>query len=99
MTRTYYTAPSDEIFAEMKAAAREVWEGYDDPYRREKLERIHGVENVGDNFMYLFAMFDMENQRKVVEKLSPKAKLALSVRLLDGGSPQSYLDGIALYNP
>lgn len=90
----YYTAPSAEAFNEMKTAAAARWSSYDDPYKSEKLARIYGIENVQDNFMYLFAMFDSTNQRIVAHSLSEATLKELRDRLLDGGNDQHYIDQI-----
>lgn len=97
MTRLYYTPPSDEAFQEMKDAALAVWENYkNEPlYYAEKTTRIKDIQNVGDNFMYIFAMFDMNNQRKCADKLSPETKEAVRLRMRDGGNPD-YLINIIL---
>lgn len=96
MAKLYYEAPSDEAFGEMKAMAVEVWNGYTDPYRAEKLQQISHVQNIKDNFMYLFAMFDMSNQTKVVRMLSEETKQALRERMIDGGNEEYYLTAIGL---
>ena len=99
MAKLYYTPPSDEVFTDMKSAATEIWNGYEDPYKSEKLDRIKDIQNVGDNFMYLFAMFDMNNQRKVVSSLSEKTRDELSARMIDGGNEVSFLALLGLYPP
>ena len=96
MTSLYYTAPSQEAFDDMKSAAERVWSGYDDPYRSEKMNRIAHVQNIGDNFMFLFAMFDMDNQRKVVAMLDVDTCDELRARMVDGGNTDEYLLQIGL---
>lgn len=96
MAKLYYTAPSQEAFDEMKAAAIKVWGGYDEPYKSEKLACIANVQNVQDNFMYLFAMFDINNQAKVVQELSNTTREMLKLRMLDGGNEESYLQILGL---
>lgn len=83
----YYTPPSDEIFAEVKKAAIEIWETYDNTYGYvdEKVGRIKDIGNVGDNVMYIVAMFDLSNQAKLGAKLSEEAKEAVRARMIDGG--------------
>lgn len=92
--KLYYTAPSDEIFAEMKEAAGQIWSAYEDPYKSEKLARIFGIENIQDNFMYLFAMMDIDNQRKAAHLLSPEAQEAVRARMLAGGNDEHYINNI-----
>jgi len=82
----YYTAPSNEAFEDMKRAAQTIWSGYDDPYKTEKLDRIKDMGNVGDNFMYLFAMFDPQNQQKIMQLLTKETLESVMERLRAGGS-------------
>lgn len=83
----YYTPPSDICFDEVKERAAEIWNEYEDPYRNEKLGRISNLENVGDNFMYIVAMFDRGNQNKLASRLSEETRTAIRDRMLDGGAP------------
>lgn len=85
MSRLYYTAPSQECFDDMKSAALRVWSRYNDPYRSEKLSQIEHVENIGDNFMYLLAMFDNLNQRHVGEIISKATRETARERMIEGG--------------
>jgi hypothetical protein len=56
--------PSIEIFNEMRAAATQIWNTYDNQfgYVTEKLNRINSLENIQDNAMVFYRMFDWENQ-------------------------------------
>lgn len=92
-TGLYYTPPSDASFEDMKARAIALWNTYDDMYgyATEKTERIEHITNVGDNFMYIFAMFDMENQRKIVNQIHPDTRKDLRERMIDGGNSGSFL--------
>lgn len=67
MDNIYYVAPSDEIFEEMKRLAIQIWQTYDNTYGYvdEKVGRIKDIGNIKDNFMYIYAMFDYENQWKL----------------------------------
>lgn len=70
------TAPSKQIFDEMKAAAIAVWtENYSDEfgYVTEKTDRINSINNIEDNAMVFFRMFDWVNQGKMIDKLGPEA--------------------------
>jgi len=91
--KLYYTAPANECFDELKNKATEIWNGYDDPYRTEKLDRIKDIKNVQDNFMYLVAMFDIHNQRKLADRLSEFVKKEVRDRMLDGGASPIELIG------
>ncbi len=92
MVRLYYTPPSDMIFHEIKTKAIELWQTYDNEfgYVDEKLGTIKNITNLRDNFMYIVAMFDMQNQRKLADMLSEKAKEAVRKRMVDGGQPLEY---------
>lgn len=85
MANLYYTAPSQECFDDMKSAAIRVWSRYDDPYRSEKLSRIEHIENHSDNFMYILAMFDHNNQQEVGLLISEETREAARERMLAGG--------------
>lgn len=91
MTKLYYIAPPQHIFDEMKQKAGDVWRtvANEDSYLQEKLERIN-IENISDNFMYIFAMFDVFNQRTLVSLLSDEAKQELKARLESGGADMRY---------
>jgi hypothetical protein len=70
-----------------------VWQTYDDEYgyATEKVNRIKDIQNIEDNFMYILAMFDIENQRKVGEKLSEQTKKEARDRMIEGGMPDYML--------
>lgn len=93
MSRLYYTPPSDKCFDELKEQAIALWStmGDEPSYSAEKIGRIKDLWNVGDNFMYILAMFDTGNQRKVGAKLSEKTRKAINDRLTDGGNPEYLL--------
>jgi hypothetical protein len=68
--------PSKQIFDEMKAAAIAVWsENYSDEfgYVTEKTDRINSLNNIQDNAMVFFRMFDWTNQSKMIDKLGSEA--------------------------
>lgn len=92
MSKLYYTAPNQEVFEEVKSKAIEVWKTYDDTYNyaTEKVARIKDITNVGDNMMFMVAMFDIDNQRKLAYKLSPETRQAVRERMIDGGQPSEY---------
>lgn len=68
----YYTAPPQKVFDEIKKAALEIWNTYDDEYgyRTEKVNSIKDLKNVRDNAWYMVAMFDHVNQFKLRMKVS-----------------------------
>ena len=91
MTKLYYTPPSDEEFEDVKKCALEIWYSYEEPYRTEKIERVKDIGNIGDNFMYIVAMFDLSNQWKLATMLQTDTKKALRDRMLDGGIEESMI--------
>jgi hypothetical protein len=67
--------PTIEIFNEIKTSAISVWETYDNTYGyvTEKLEYINRLENIQDNVMILYRMFDWINQAKMLNSLSEES--------------------------
>ncbi len=91
MTKLYYTAPSDEIFNEVKKASMDLWterypEATNPYYAKEKVSEIERLQNVGDNMMSIVARFDSQNMRLLAEKLSVEASKAIGDRMIDGGN-------------
>ena len=96
MSELYYTAPSDEQFNELKERAMELWvTGYPEEtsphYAKEKVARIKDITNVSDNFMYIVAMFDIHNQRKLANLLGDDTRQSVRERMIDGGQPEEYV--------
>jgi len=87
--KLYYTAPSDEEFEELKRESIKIWAtiGDEASYCAEKDERIKNIRNFKDNFMYMVAMFDSGNQRKLANNLSEKTRSSVRERMIDGGMP------------
>lgn len=95
----YYVAPPDKAFGDMKRACLIVWDGYKDSpggYSEEKKNKILPIQNIGDNFMYMLAMFDMGNQNKVINLLSESTKKEVRDRMIAGGNDEYYLSQIGL---
>ena len=88
--KLYYTPPSDSQFNELKEKAIEIWStmGDEPSYAEEKIGRIKDIKNIQDNFMYMVAMFDINNQVKLAEKLSMETRMAVRDRMIDGGNPE-----------
>ena len=88
MSKLYYTPPSDKQFNELKEKAIEIWNTYDDEfgYATEKINRIKDIKNISDNFMYIVAMYDIDNQKKLANLLSDDTKKAVRDRMIDGGN-------------
>ena len=96
MTKLYYTPPRQELFEAVKSRAMELWKEVDtdnDKYRyaTSKINQIKDIENVGDNFMYIVAMFDINNQRKLADRLAQETRDAVRERMIDGGNPEEYI--------
>jgi len=72
----YYKAPSDEIFNSIKKAAINLWGKYDDEfgYATGKIDRIKNIQNVSDNTCYMVAMFDPNNQGKLLKSVGGEAE-------------------------
>ena len=70
-----YEAPTEEVFNEMKLAATEIWNTYDNQfgYVDEKMETVNRLTNVQDNAMVFYRMFDGVNQGSMREKLTQDA--------------------------
>ena len=92
MEKLYYTAPSDEIFNEVKEKCIEIWRGCDNTYDyvMKKICDIENLENIQDNVMSIIAMFDHFNMMKLAEKLSPEARRAIRERMISGGNSEEY---------
>lgn len=92
-TKLYYTEPPQDRFDELKKKAVEVWQTYDNEfgYVDEKVERIKDIKNVQDNFMYIVAMFDLNNQKILASKLSDETRIEVRLRMVDGGNPPQYI--------
>jgi hypothetical protein len=92
MSKLYYCPPNQYIFEEVRTKCMEIWDTYDDEYgyASEKKKNID-VENISDNFMYMIAMFDSQNQRKLSSMLSEEAKKQIRDRMIDGGTPIEYI--------
>lgn len=80
----YYTAPSDEVFNEIKRASIELWKskGSHPRYVAEKVGRIENIQNIKDNAWFMVAMFDEGRKLELVQILAEPAKTAVE-RLLE----------------
>lgn len=89
----YYLAPDENIFQELKEGAINIWKTYSDEfgYSSEKINSIKDVKNVSDNFMFLVAMFDGQNQRLLSSILSEECKKEIRIRMEAGGMPKEYI--------
>lgn len=92
MSDLYYTPPDQKYFNEVKRKSIEIWRTYDDTfgYATGKIDKIKDLKNVGDNFMYMVAMFDIVNQLKLAINLSEECRFEISRRIKAGGTPDIY---------
>lgn len=83
----YYTAPSDEVFAEIKQAAVDVWNTFDNThgYVTEKLALVGAITNVRDNWMTLIALFDLPHQRMMLANLSHETYVQVAAAMRSVG--------------
>lgn len=91
-SKFYYTPPEDKLFDELKEKAIELWREVDSDndkygYASEKINKIKDIKNISDNFMYMVAMFDHENQKLLAEKVSDETRNAVRARMIAGGNP------------
>ena len=65
--------PSQEIYNEMKSIATQVWSSYDNTYGyvTEKLGYINSIDNIQDNAMVFYRMFDNQNQETFRANATP----------------------------
>lgn len=93
MENIYYTPPEEDIFQELKQGAINIWKTYSDQYgySTDKINSIKDMNNVKDNFMFMVAMFDGENQRLLSSILSEKCKEQIRIRMESGGMPKEYI--------
>lgn len=84
----YYTPLSHDVFEEVKQASIKIWQSYDDTYgyATGKIDCIKDLHNIEDNGMYMVAMFDYNNHRKLADTLSDKAKAEINERYTAGGN-------------
>ena len=79
----------DKLFNELKEAAIEIWQGYDNTYGYvdEKTDRLSKLKNVKDNYNTIIGMFDINNQIKLYDKVGQDGKALIDMH--SGGSLQS----------
>lgn len=75
--------PAQEIFDEMKSIATDIWNTYDNQYGyvTKKLDRINSFDNIEDNAMVFYRMFDTQNQMTFFFKASPEVKVYIKNNL------------------
>lgn len=71
-----YETPTVTVFDEMRSIATEIWNTYSDEfgYRSEKLNYINSLENIQDNAMVFYRMFDYSNKKTFLSLASDEVK-------------------------
>lgn len=91
--KNYYVPMSDKAFKEIKGMSAGIWKKVY-PYSVYELEsvlnKINDMQNIKDNGMYIIAMFDEENIRKLLNNLSQETLL----ELWDSRLPKEYFIGL-----
>lgn len=84
----FYIPVSTEHFQNMQRLSSDIWDRYDDTYwyATEKKNYINSLENIWSNFMTIFNMFDVENQRALIEIISENLRDEIYKRL-----PKDYI--------
>lgn len=75
----YYQPPKQAIFEDIKAQAIKIWQKYDNTYGYvdEKVNRIKDLANVQDNAWHIVAMFDCDNQVKLLKRVNAETEAAI----------------------
>lgn len=86
-TKEYYTAPSDEIFEDIKENAIKLWSTYSNEfgYVDNKVNKIKDIQNIEDNAWFIVAMFDYSNKFKLLTMVKPETRKKLEEVLKDEG--------------
>lgn len=99
----YYTAPTQEIFDEVKSACIRVWrhpEEYDmnsplhPDYAADKIAFIESLEP--NQMMAMLQRFHMVVRKKVMRGLSNRARDAIRLRMLAGGAALSDINYLGI---
>jgi hypothetical protein len=86
-TIDYYKAPAQEVFDDIKKNAIKIWKTYDNTYGYvdEKVGRIEPMQNISDNAWTIVAMFDSDNQAKLLIAVKPATRKILTQLLRENG--------------
>ncbi len=89
----YRMPPAQKIFEEVRDKSIHIWTNYGNSYGwlNQKLDAIKAVNNVGDSFLFIVAMFDLSKQELLAYKLSTEARLEVRKRLLAAEVPERYI--------
>lgn len=75
----YYTAPSQEIFDDIKENAIKIWSAYDNTYGYVdgKVNFLNSLGNIQDNAWAIVNMFDPGNKKKLLKMVKGETALAI----------------------
>jgi ribosome maturation protein Sdo1 len=81
----YYTAPSQDIFDDIKENALRIWRTYDDTHGSviKKIQQIEKMENIRNNAWCIVAMFDPYNTRILLNMVNTRTRDVLYRLLYD----------------
>ena len=82
-SKLYYTAPSQEIFEEVRTVCISFRKEHQ--FNEDKVQLLVRLKNHKDNFMYMVAKLDRNNQTRLHNTISALASLAIGTRMLAGG--------------
>lgn len=85
----YYTPPSKEVFEEVRNASIEIVGAKD--YSKDDVNKLKSLRNVGDNFMWMIARFDVPNQRDLASRIGINARADITARMIDGGQEEQFI--------
>jgi len=70
---------SDKAFEDIKTNAKTIRDKYPNEfrYRDEEVNKINNMKNIGSNGMYIVAMFDAENVKRLLQILEVETVLEL----------------------
>lgn len=75
----YYKTPKQSIFDDIKENSIKIWQTYNNTYGYvdKKLNIIKDIKNFKDNAWYIVAMFDSNNQAKLLNMVKPETRKIL----------------------
>ena len=75
----YYSPPRQDIFEDIKENAIKIWQTYG--YADEKVGRIKDIQNISDNAWFIVAMFDTNNQGKLLTMVKSETAKIIKIAL------------------
>ncbi len=69
-----HDTPSEDIFNEIKDVAKQIWrDNHSEQHANTKIKRIDSIENIENNAMECYNMFDIRNKMEMLLRLSHEA--------------------------